>query len=37
MITIGEKKDQQKAINTIRFFLDKYQEDIEKWIQEHKH
>ena len=37
MITISEKKDQQMAINTIRFFLDRYQEDIEKWIREHKH
>jgi hypothetical protein len=35
MITISEKKDQQKAINTIQLFLDKYQKEIEDWIQEH--
>ncbi|MBI4158754.1 hypothetical protein HY500_00675 [Candidatus Woesearchaeota archaeon] len=37
MITISEKKDQQKAINTIRLFLDKYHQEIENWIKEHKH
>lgn len=36
MIAISEKKDQQRAINTIQLFLDRYQQDIEKWIQEHK-
>jgi len=36
MITISEKKDQQKAINTIRLFLEKYREDIESWVKEHR-
>ena len=29
IITISGKKDQQKTINTIRLFLDKYREEIE--------
>ena len=30
MITLSGKKDQQKTINTIKFFLDKYREEIER-------
>jgi len=30
IITLSSKKDQQKIINTIRHFLDKYREEIEK-------
>ena len=33
MITISEKKDQQKAINTIQLFLSKYRKEIEEWVQ----
>ena len=33
MVTISEKKDQQRTINTIRLFLDKYREDVEEWIE----
>lgn len=32
MITISGKKDQQKVINTIRHFLDKYREEIEDLV-----
>ncbi|HLC75061.1 MAG TPA: hypothetical protein VJH88_04375 [Candidatus Nanoarchaeia archaeon] len=32
MITLSEKKDQQRAINTIRLFLKQYREDIENLI-----
>ena len=32
MITISGKKDQQKAINTIRHFLDKYRQEIEDLV-----
>lgn len=32
MITLSGKKDQQKTINTIRHFLDKYREEIEKML-----
>ena len=32
IITISGKKDQQKTINTIRLFLDKYREEIEGLI-----
>ncbi len=32
IITISGKKDQQKAINTIRHFLDKYRGEIEDLV-----
>ena len=32
IITLSGKKDQQKTINTIRHFLDKYREEIENLI-----
>ncbi len=37
MITLSEKKDQQKAIRTLQVFLEKYRKDIELWIQQHEH
>jgi len=30
VVTLSEKKDQQRTINTIRYFLDEYREEIEK-------
>jgi len=32
MITLSGKKDQQRTINTIRLFLNKYREEIEKLV-----
>ena len=32
IITLSGKKDQQKTINTIRLFLNKYREEIEKLV-----
>lgn len=32
IITLSGKKDQQKTINTIRHFLDKYREEIEDLV-----
>lgn len=32
IITLSAKKDQQKIINTIKHFLDKYREEIERII-----
>ena len=32
IITLSGKKDQQKVINTIRHFLDKYKEEIERMV-----
>ncbi len=32
IITLSAKKDQQKVINTIRHFLERYREEIEKII-----
>ena len=34
IITLSEKKDQQKTINTTRYFLTAYREEIEKRINE---
>ncbi len=36
IITISEKKDQQKVINTIKLFLDKYRQEIEDWIRKRR-
>lgn len=36
MITISGKKDQQKAIDTVLLFLDKYKEEIEQWVEKYK-
>jgi mRNA-degrading endonuclease RelE of RelBE toxin-antitoxin system len=36
MITISEKKDQQRTINTIHLFLNQYRKEIEEWVQSHK-
>ena len=33
IITLSDKKDQQKTINTIKMFLDKYREEIEDLIR----